>query len=180
MPKTNTKADLTRKVEELETALKDKAGFENSAAKAEGSTVSTMVPVKNFGGTSVSIEYDYKGMTKVLILDTEGPKQVGAIPLDVWIELEHSSKLISDGYIARTDLPYTNPNVIPDIPGYITGSESDFAEKISDITNHHVLHKLLRYIEGLETKTGKMLAAASALKDAIFKISGVRIVEEEE
>src|SRR6185295_19657114 len=109
----NTKADLTRKVEELETALKDKAGFENSAAKAEGSVVSTMVPVKNFGGTSVSIEYEYKGTTKVLILDPDGPKQVGAIPLDVWIELEHSSKLVSDGYIARTDLPYTNPNVIP-------------------------------------------------------------------
>lgn len=175
-----TKADLRAKIEELENALRDKSSFQNSVARAEG-TGYTMVPVKNWSSTSVSIEYEYKGLKTVLILDPDGSRSVGAIPLETWTELERSSKLVSDGYIARTDKPVNNPNVIEDSGDYINNcTEGQLVSKLAQVTNVHVVHRLLRYIEALKEKSGKDLAAQTALRNRIFELSGVRIVDEEE
>lgn len=197
-----TKVELERKVAELEKALKDKSSFEGSAARAELGGNYTMVPIRNYGSTSVSIEYEYKGMTKVLILDTKDPKDLGAIPLEVWVELERTSKLVSDGYIARTDIPCTNPNVIEDDEAFIKSrGEAEFVKTLSEMTNVHVLQRLLRQVESVKHKSGKYLSAASALKQRIFDVTetfawkenektgvkelvslntGIRMVDEEE
>lgn len=194
----DTKIELERKVRELEQALKDKSKFEASAAKAELGGNYTMVPIRNFGGTSVSIEYEYKGMTKTLILGTDDPKDLGAIPIEVWIELERTSKLVSDGYIARTDIPCTNPNVIPDDNVFFsTFNETELVSQIHKLTNSHVLLRLLRTIELVKPQTGKFLSAASAIKQRVFEVTetykkdeetgemvslgtGIRVVDEEE
>jgi hypothetical protein len=157
-----------------------------------------MVPIRNYGETSVSIEYDYKGTTKVLILGTSDPKRLGAIPVEVWSELERTSKLVSDGYIARTDMASTNPNVIEDDESFIKShGEAEFTKILAQMTNVHVLQRLLKKVESFGTKSGKYLSAASALKQRIFEVTetfrkdpetgemvslntGIRIVEEEE
>lgn len=193
-----TKADLERKVRELEQALKDKSKFEASAARAEIGGNYTMVPIRNYGGTTVSIEYEYKGMTKSLLLSTEDPKDLGAIPIEVWIELERTSKLVSDGYIARTDIPCSNPNVISDDTAFINDhNEVELVAKLHELTNSHVLLRLLRAIEATGNKTGKYLSAASAIKTRVFEVTetykkdeetgklvslgtGIRLVDEED
>ena len=192
-----TKSELERQVAELQRALKDKAAFESSVMKAELGGNYTMVPIKNYGSTTVSIEYDYKGQTKVLVLGTQDPKDLGAIPVEVWVELERTSKLVSDGYIARTDLPITNPNVIPDDLEFIRShGETELVKRLSELTNVHVLQRLLRSVEGIGNKSGKYLSAASAIKQRIFEVTetfekkdtgelvslntGIRMVDEEE
>lgn len=197
-----SKAELERKVAELQRALREKTSFEDSAARAELGGTYTMVPIRNYGNTSVSISYEYKGMTKVLTLETQDPKRIGAIPLEVWTELERTNKLVSEGYIARTDIPCTNPNVIEDDEAFIRShGEAEFVKKLSEMTNHHVLLRLLRTVETTKNKSGKYLSAESALRQRIFEVTetfairkndktgldekvslgtGIRVVEEEE
>lgn len=193
-----TKAELERRLAEAERALKEKSTFEASAAKAELGLQYTMVPIKNYGGTDISIEYEYKGVTKVLQLGTRDPKDLGAIPVETWIELERTSKLVSDGYIARTDIPCTNPNVVVDDNAFIQDNEeSELVHKISGMTNVHVLQRVLRAVEATGSKSGKYLSAASTLRQRIFDVTetfrkdektgqlvslntGIRVVEEEE
>ncbi len=202
MTKIKSKPELERQVEELQKALRDKTSFEHSAAQAELGGNYTLVPIRNYGDTTVSLEYEYKGNKKVLVLDTKDPKRLGAIPIEVWIELERTSKLVSDGYIARTDLPITNPNVIENDEEFIKShGEVEFTKKLSEMTNIHVLLRLLRAVEAMENKSGKYLSAQTALKQRIFDVTetfaweknektgidelvsqntGIRIVEEEE
>lgn len=192
-----TKAELLRKNQELEKALKEKSSFVESSTRAETGANYVMVPIRNYGNTSVSIEYEYKGMTKVLVLETTDPKRLGAVPLEVWNELARTSKLVADGYIARTDVPITNPNVIEDDEAFVKGlGEAEFAKKVTELTNVHVLMRLLRSIETMEHKTGKYLSALAALRQRIFDVTetygknadgtlfslntGIRVVEEEE
>lgn len=193
-----TRAELERQLAEAQKALKDKATFEASAAKTELGLQYSMVPIKNYGGTDVALEFEYKGVTKNLTLGTRDPKDLGAIPVEVWIELERTSKLVADGYIARTDVPCTNPNVISDDMDFLqSNDERQLIDKITLMTNVHVLQRLLREIELNTAKTGKYLSAASVLKQRIFDVTetyrkdektgelislntGIRMVEEEE
>lgn len=193
-----TKAELTRKLAEVQKALREKTSFEHSAAQAEAGANYIMVPIRNYGGTSVSIEYEYKGQTRVLILDTSDPKRIGALPFEVWTELERTSKLVSDGYIARTDIPSTNPNVIDNDETFIKSyGETEFVKKLSEMTNTHTLLRLLRTVEAMENKSGKYLSAIAALRQRIFDVTetfekdkdtgelkslntGIRMIEEEE
>src|SRR5258706_13971189 len=172
MTKIKSKPELERQVEELQKALRDKTSFEHSAAQAELGGNYTLVPIRNYGDTTVSLEYEYKGNKKVLVLDTKDPKRLGAIPIEVWIELERTSKLVSDGYIARTDLPITNPNVIEDDETFIKShGEAEFVKRIGEMTNVHVLQRLLRFVEASKNKSGKYLSAASALRQRIFDVT---------
>lgn len=192
-----TKAELERKIAELERALRTKAKFESSIAQAELGTSYTMVPIKNYGNTLVTLEFEYKGMKKNLVLGTKDPQNLGAIPLEFWVELERTNKLVTDGYIARTDIPNSNPNVIESDEEFIRShGEVEFAKKVSEMTNAHVLLRLLKAVEFQKIKSGKYLAAANALKQRIFDVTetyetledgtqrslntGIRVVEEEE
>lgn len=193
-----TKAELERQLKEAQKALRDKVAFQNSAAQAESGGNYTLVPIRNYSDSMVSLEFEYKGNKKVLILETMDPKRLGAIPLEVWIELERTSKLVSDGYIARTDLPITNPNVIEDDDSFVKShGEKEFADKVNQMTNVHVLFRLLRLVEAMgKNKAGKYLSAETALKTRIFDVTetygkkddgtpyslgtGIRVVEEEE
>jgi hypothetical protein len=195
---TVTRAELERQLVEAQKALKEKATFEASASKVELGLQYTMVPIRNYGGTDISIEYEYKGVTKVLQLGTRDPKDLGAIPVETWIELERTSKLVADGYIARTDVPCTNPNVVVNDDSFIKGNEeTELVHKISEMTNVHVLQRLLRVVEATGSKSGKYLSAASTLRQRIFDVTetfrkdektgalislntGIRVVEEEE
>lgn len=195
---TATKAELERQLKEAQKALRDKVSFEHSAAQAESGGNYTLVPIRNYSDTMVSLEFEYKGNKKVLILETMDPKRLGAIPLEVWIELERTSKLVSDGYIARTDLPITNPNVIEDDEEFVKShGEKEFTDRVTQMTNVHVLLRLLRLVEAMgKNKAGKYLSAETALKNRIFDVTetfgkredgtayslgtGIRVVEEEE
>lgn len=199
---TVSKAELERQLAEAQKALKEKSAFEASATKTELGLQYTMVPIKNYGGTDISIEFEYKGVTKVLQLGTRDPKNLGAIPVEVWIELERTSKLVSDGYIARTDIPCSNPNVIDNDEDFLTSNaEAEINKKIAEMTNVHVLQRLLRAVEAAKNKTGKYLSVALALRQRIFDVTetftwkenektgvkelvslntGIRMVEEEE
>ena len=193
-----TKAELERQLKEAQKALRDKVQFDNSAAQAESGGNYTLVPIRNYGDTLVSLEFEFKGNKKVLLLETTDPKRLGAIPLEVWIELERTSKLVADGYIARTDLPITNPNVLEDDEDFIKShGEKELADKVNQMTNTHVLLRLLRLVESMgKNKSGKYLSAETALKNRIFEVTetygkkedgtpyslgtGIRVVEEEE
>lgn len=192
-----SKVELERENAELKKALEGKSRLDHTLSQADMGANYIMVPIRNYGSTTVSIEYEYKGMTKVLVLGTNDPKNLGVIPLEVWTELERTSKLVSDGYIARTDVPITNPNVIPDDEAFIKShGEAEFAKKVELITNVHVLFRLLKCVEFNKSKAGKYLSAASVLKQRIFDVTetygkkedgtlyslntGIRMVDEEE
>lgn len=141
---------------------------------------STMVPVKNFGGTLVSLQYEQFGNTRTVLLESQGPKQVALIPISAWLGYERDTNLVKEGYIARTDRPISNPNVVDDIEGFLNNSsESEMSERFSQITNPNVLHRVLAVVESQE-KTGKYLAAERALRNRIFKLTDVEIVDIQE
>lgn len=141
-----------------------------------------MVPIKNYSGALVDVPYRVGGQKYSELLDSHGPNQTGAIPLDSWIALERDSRLVRLGYIVRTDRPITNPNVIEDIDAFVRSiREKDIESRVAKIENLDVLYRLSQYIELLpkEEVTGKHLKVLDAVRKGITDKTGVRFGGEE-
>lgn len=178
MPK--TKAELVKEVEQLTAALREKGYVDNAAAAASVDSA-TMVPVKNFGGTYVVYPYEFRGQSRRLELDVSGRKQFGSVPLEIWLDMERNTKLVSQGYIARTDQPLSNPNLVEDVEAlYNSSTEKGFNARIESITNPNVLYKFSAFFEPMKNKDGKAYAATRAVRDRIFALTQVKWTDEEE
>lgn len=174
---------LVNKVTELENALLQKSAEVHALATAIPVTATpNMVTIGNFSGTLVGIPYEYNGQKRTLIMDIAGPTQTGSLPLDIWIELERSSKLVKEGYIARLDRPYSNPNIIPDVDEFVrTLREKDIESRLEKITNRHVLTRLLHFIEFLpkDQVTGKTALLRQKIQERYFALTNIQLVDEE-
>ena len=176
----NTERDvLAEENAQLKEELVYKSGQLNSLS---GTHVqgARMVPVKNFSGSEVSIPYEYAGVERNLRLGTTAGKNAGSLPLEVWSELEsNDNRLITQGYVARTDIPITNVNVIENLEEFMRLSEPKLKARVKQMTNPSSLYRLLNFIEVKrnEKKTGKILSALDAVRDQIHELTNVRIVD---
>lgn len=176
------KVSKTKKELQVENAELTKALSNQSAVANESNSLGTpvMVPVKNFSTTYIVHEYEYRGQPKRLDLDISGKKSIGALPLEIWLELERDTVYVDQGYIARTDMPITNPNVIEDAEKLVDNlTEEQFAKRVSLITNASTLYRLVGYLEPIENKTGKLLSAQRAVRNRVFELTKTRIVDME-
>jgi len=141
---------------------------------------SKMVVIENCSSATVGIPYEYLGRKHTLMLDTSGIRQQGALPLEVWIGLERESKLVSEGYIRRTDRLTSNPNVIVDIAEFVTSiRESDMTSRVAKITNVSVLYRLYNWLEAKERdqRSGKEVKLMETLRTRLFETAKVRIID---
>ncbi|MBU8920976.1 MAG: hypothetical protein KOO63_03865 [Bacteroidales bacterium] len=171
-----TKAQLTTELDELREQLNKQT--QAAAAGFMSAQVGTkMVPIKNYGGTVVSVVFDVLGTERAVLLEPDGLKSVGSIPLDRWMDLERGSKLVELGYIARTDVPTDNPNVIEDIDRFIAElPEDQVVERVTQIANANVLYKLNDPLGIRDDLSGKEMLLLSTVRDRIFELTEVRVV----
>ena len=175
-----TKKNLEAKNKELSEALQASSAFAHSAA-VSAVEAPTMVPVKNFGGTYIVYTYEFRGSPKRLELDTSGRKQTGAVPLEIYNEIERDTVFVRDGSIVRIDVPIDNPNVVEDVQKLVEkSSEVDFAKRISVMTNPNAVYRILDFVDPLKNKTGKLLSAQRALRAKIEELTGTKIVDDTE
>lgn len=174
-----TKAQLEQDNQELRTQLANTQALANANKQSERDGV-PMVPIKNYGGTVVTVTYDVFGVERFCMMEPSGMKQIGSIPLERWLDLERGSRLVSDGYIARTDRPITNPNVIEDVETFIAAlTEDKLVARIEEFTNANALYKINDFLapKELESKLGgKELFLLSTVREKIFDLVGTRIV----
>jgi len=181
MPK--TKVELEQEIAELKEQLLQKAAEVNALSKVSKEEEKDLPPktvtVINVGGTRVSIPYEWNGREKTLVLESTGSRRTGALPYEVWIDLERNSKLVSYGYIARLDVPTDNPNVIFDIDEFFSLPEAGILKRISLIENVNVLHRLWSKIQSNSTEkhTGKDFVVSKAVRDRVFALSGVQMLD---
>lgn len=178
MPK--NKQELEQENKELRDQIISTAA-EMHALKLVGAETAlpSMVPVKNFGGTQVFIPYEWHGTNRTLVLDTTGMRQNGALPLEVWIQLERDNNLVKLGYVARTDVPITNINVIDSVDEFLTNSEDMLKERIAEIENPNVLYRVLGELlpKPKTERTAKEFVVLNAVIDRIFDLTSVRILD---
>jgi len=176
-----TKKQLEDENAELKQQLMEKAvQISNTAASHIVAPGIEMVPIKNYGGTIVTVVDEINGQEKPIVLDTHGIKQQRKITLEKWLELERESALVKDGYIARTDQPVTNPNIIDGLDEFTKGLKEDaIRDRIAQITNANVLHRFNDYLspkERSKTINAKELLVLAAARDRIFELTDLRIV----
>lgn len=181
MPRRSNKV-LEQENKELKDKLIERNQFSTKATSiVESSGDVKMVPVKNYSDNAIVYTYEYRGQPKRLELEPVGRRRIGAVPLEVWYEIERDTKLVTEGYIARTDVPTDNPNVVEDIEALVeNSSEADFKNRLALITNPYVLYKFVSYLEPIKNKTGKQLAAQYVVRQRVAQTTGTRIVDDEE
>lgn len=178
MPKVSkTKKELEAENKELVQALQNQSVVANEGVSL---TQPIMVPVKNFSTSYIVHEYQFRGQPKRLELDISGRKAIGSVPLEIWHELERDTIYVHQGYIARTDMPITNPNVIEDPEKLVANlTEEQFTKRVALITNASTLFKLVGYLEPLENKSGNLLSAQKVVRNRVFELTKTRIVDME-
>lgn len=175
------KAALEQENAELRKALEAKHAVENVTTVLSTTEVPVMVPIKNYGGVAIFYQYQYRGQNKELKLETSGPRMTDAIPFEIWEELRRNSRLVDEGYIARTDVPTDNPNVVENIEQLVSSlNEKKFKARLNKIVNPNVLMMFVSYLEPLKNKSGKLLAAQKAVRDRVKELTGSTIVDDEE
>jgi hypothetical protein len=154
--------------------------LDHGAAEAhEVAAGPTMVPVKNFSPNFIVYEYDWRGQSRKLELSSKGRRQMNSVPLEIWLELERDTALVTDGYIARTDRPITNPNIIENPESVIDKlTEVEFQQRVASITNPFSLYELVSYLEPLKDKNGKLLAAQNAVRARVKELTGTIIMDD--
>jgi hypothetical protein len=174
MTTNRTKADLEKEVDDLKGQLEHEV--RQAAVLSHAPAQPTMVPIKNYGGTVVTVSYEILGNTKYAVLDISGLRQTASIPLDRWLELERDSKLVGLGYIARTDQPVTNPNVIPDVIVFVEDlKEQDIVSRLESIENPNVLHRINDYLAPKEDRTAREGMILEEVRNRIFELTNLRI-----
>ena len=174
MPK--SKKELEQEIEELKKALLDAGSVRNAAMAFQESAV--MVPIKNFSTNFISYEYDFRGQKRRLELDVSGRKMISSVPLEVWEDIERNTVFVSEGYIARTDKPLTNPNIVDDAEALVNNlTEAQFTARVKEITNPWSVYKFVAYLEPLQEKTGKQLSAQKAVRKRVLELTDVVIVD---
>lgn len=177
---TRSKQDLENEIKQLKDQLKFHSQQQNVAAVA-AAPGPIMVPIRNFGGTLVSIPYEVNGAKRSCMLEPNGAKSAGSIPLDVWLWLEEND-MVKMGYIARTDVPITNPNVIVDVEQFVESStEAELRRKVSKIVNPDALHRIYTYLQNTprNERTGKQLVASRIVIARIAEVTGMVISEDD-
>lgn len=175
------KAALEQENAELRKALEAKHAVDNVTTVLSTSEVPVMVPIKNYGGVAIFYQYQYRGQNKELKLDTTGSRTTDAIPFEIWEELKRNSRLVEEGYIARTDVPTDNPNVVENVEQLVKSlNEKKFRERINKIINPNVLMMFVAYIEPIKNKTGKILSAQKTVRDRVKELTGSIIVDDDE
>ena len=87
---------------------------------------------------------------------------------------------MTQGYVARTDMPITNPNVVEDPEKLIENlTEQQFADRVKAMTNPSTLYRLVGYIEPQKDKSGKLLSAQKVVRDKVFELTKTRIIDME-
>jgi hypothetical protein len=176
-----TKKVLEQENKELKDQVIASAAEVHALKSAEGGTrLPKMVPVRNFGGTQVFIPYEWYGTNRTLVLDTTGARQTGALPFEVWVELERDNNLVKLGYVARTDVPITNVNVIADINDFMSSStEDEIKDRVSQIENPNVLYRLLGELlpKPKPERTSKEFMIINVVSERIFELTSVRIFD---
>jgi hypothetical protein len=154
----------------------DAGSVRNAVATFQDSAV--MVPIKNFSTNYISYEYEFRGQKRRLELDVSGRKMISSVPLEIWEDIERNTVFVSEGYIARTDKPLTNPNIIDDPEALVNNlSEAQFANRVKEMTNASAIYKLVAFLEPLKEKTGKQLSAQKAVRKRILELTDVVIVD---
>jgi hypothetical protein len=175
----STKRELEQDNQELRTQLANTQALLNAKQQTAREGI-PMVPIRNYGGTVVTVTYDVFGTERACLMEPSGMKQFGSIPLERWQELERGSKLVSDGYIARTDRPITNPNIIEDVEEFIADIAEDKIEtRIAEFTNANALYKINDFLAPRELEGelgGKELFLLTTVRDQIFELVGTKIV----
>ena len=179
MPKVaKTKKQLEQENEELKAALTGQSAVGEELSRVYPQPI--MVPVKNFSTNFIVHEYEYRGQKKRLELDISGRKASGAVPLEIWVDIERDTPFVREGFIARTDQPITNPNVIEDPEKLIENlTEEQIKDRVEQMTNTSSIFKLVGYIEPIQNKNGKLLAAQKIIRDRVFELTKTRIIDME-
>jgi hypothetical protein len=177
-----TKKEIEKELQEVKQELVSRSHEANAmAAGASGLGMPKMVPIRNYGGTLVFIDYEVNGVPRKIVLESSGRRSMGAIPLDTWLDLEEND-LVKMGYIARTDEPITNPNVIDDLEKFfLQSSEAAVKNRMKEVTNPNVLWRCLGYLESLpdERKDGKVYSAIQAVTGRIKDLTGAVVSTED-
>jgi len=175
--------ELEREMEELKGALIQERSQKESLGLLAGiQTGTTMVPVKNFSEQNVGLSFVYQGRKVETVLEPKGMSQTTTVPLDYWNELEKNA-LVTTGLIARTDIPVTNPNIIVDRETFLDGlHESEIKDRIDQIVRPGRLRSLIDFYElvSKEDRTIKHKLMLDALRERVFEVSGVRVLETDE
>lgn len=179
--KTTKKLDIEQELDEAKQELRRVR--EEKEAMAAGSSIGSpkMVPVRNYGGTMLFVPYDINGVHRTAIFQADGPKASGAIPYDVWINIEHDN-VVTQGYLARTDLPITNHNIIEDIEDFFSSSsDKEIKAKVSKIDNKNILYKCFSYLHEIPKadRDGKLLVALDAVISRIEEVANISLTEED-
>jgi len=178
MPK--TKKELEQENKELRDQVVNTAAEVHALRLADGGTsLPKMVPVKNYGGTQVFVPYEWQGVSRTLVLDTTGMRQNGALPYEVWLQLERDNNLVKLGYIARTDVPITNVNVVDSVLEFLELPEEEIKVRIAEIENPNVLYRVLGEVmpKPKTERTPKEFMVINDVCERIFTLTSVRVLD---
>jgi hypothetical protein len=176
-----TKKELEQEVATVKEQLKQRSAEVQSMAAGAAINAPQMVPIKNYGGTLVFIPFEWNGVHRTVVLEASGPRSVGSLPYDVWLQFE-GEDIVKLGYVARTDEPTDNPNVIEDIEEFFkTSTEKEVKERLANIVNPNVIWRLIGYVQSVprRERSGKMLVMSDLVIDRLRELTGVAVSDEE-
>lgn len=178
---TKTKKDLEKEVADVKDALKQRSAEVQAMAAGAAINSPHMVPIKNYGGTLVFLPYEWNGVKRTTVLEATGPRSVGSLPYDIWLNFE-GEDVVRLGYIARTDVPTDNPNVIEDIEEFFkTSTEKEVKERLATIVNPNVIWRLIGYVQAVprRERSGKMRVMFDLVSERLRELIGVAVSDEE-